>query len=121
MKIITPEEVNRQIHNAEANADNEATEERDAAEKAIVGAIAALAMKYGAVDELKQMQDITIPALHELAISKGVPEAEYGALIMELTPYKWQLEAVTGQTWAECWSGLKSRFFTWMEQINANA
>lgn len=94
------------------------TTERDNAEKAIVAAIKALAVKYDALDDLKALNDITIPTLTELAVEKGVPMEEFGALITGLTPYKWQLEAVVGLTWAECWEGLKSRFAQWLEEIN---
>ncbi len=95
------------------------TTERDAAEKAIVGLIAALAVKYNALSDMAQLiaeDDLTIPSLMELAASKEVPNEELGALIAEITPYKWQLEAVTGFTWAECWIGLKSRFLQWMQE-----
>jgi hypothetical protein len=117
--ILTPEQVrrDRDARIAEANA-CEQYKDRDDAEKAIVGAIVALAVKYNALEDLASMPDLNIPALHELALSKGVPEAEYGALITLLTPYKWQLEAVTGLPWAECWDGMKSRWAQWMEQIN---
>lgn len=94
------------------------TTERDNAEKAIVGAIKALAVKYDALADLLALEDITIPTLTALAAAKGVPMEEFGALITTLTPYKWQLEAVNGVSWAECWSGLKSRFAQWMEEIN---
>ena len=93
------------------------TTERDNAEKAIVAAIAALARKYDATADIEGMEDITIPNLTALADAKGVPASEFGALITELTPYKWQLEAVTGLLWAECWEGLKSRFAQWMREI----
>ena len=90
---------------------------RDDAERAIVGAIVALAQKYDAVPDLVAMEDITIPNLQALAVAKGVPDAEFGALIVQLTPYKWQLEAITGTTWAECWEGLKERFGEIMQGI----
>ena len=117
--ILTPEQVRRDLEAriAEANARNQ-YKDRDDAEKAIVGAIVSLARKYNALEDLMGMQDLNIPALHELAVSKGVPEAEYGALITLLTPYKWQLEAVTGLPWADCWTGLKSRFQQWAQEIN---
>ena len=90
---------------------------RDNAEKAIVSAIMGLAYKYDALSDLADMQDITIPNLQALAAGKGVPQEEFGALITALTPYKWQLEAVTGGTWAECWEGLKSRFRDIMQSM----
>ena len=90
---------------------------RDNAEKAIVSAIMGLADKYNALSDIAGMQDITIPNLQALAAGKGVPKEEFGALITALTPYKWQLEAVTGGTWAECWEGLKSRFVQWMQEL----
>ena len=91
---------------------------RDDAEKAIVGAIVALAQKYDALGDLAAMEDINIPSLQALAAEKGVPDEEFGVLITSLTPYKWQLEAVTGLVWAEAWDGLKSRFAQWMQEIN---
>ena len=90
---------------------------RDNAEKAIVSAIMELAVKYDALSDLADMTDITIPNLQALAASKNVPQEEFGALITALTPYKWQLEAVTGGTWADCWEGLKSRFSQWMQEL----
>lgn len=96
------------------------TSERDNAEKAIVAAIAALAQKYDAIQDIASMEDITIPNLRALAVEKGVPDEEFGALITTLTPYKWQLEAVTGLVWADCWEGLKSRFMQWMQEILGN-
>lgn len=93
------------------------TTERDTAEKAIVQAILAAATQYDAVQDIASMQDITIPALKELANQKGMPDSEFDALITKLTPYKWQLEAVENTTWADCWQGLKSRFAQWMQEI----
>ena len=93
------------------------TTERDDAERAIVTAIVGLAQKYNAMQDLLAIEDITIPNLRSLAVAKGVPDAEFGALITELTPYKWQLEAVTGLPWAEEWSGLKERFSTYVHEI----
>lgn len=96
------------------------TTERDNAEKAIVAAIKALADKYDAVSEIALLMydgSLTIPALMELAGTKGVPDAELGALITELTPYKWQLEAVTGLLWADAWDELKSRFPSYWSEI----
>ena len=94
------------------------TTERDTAEKAIVQAIMLAAVQYGALQDLAEMDDITIPALKELATGKGMPDAEFDALITKLTPYKWQLEAVENMTWADCWAGLKSRFAQWMQELS---
>lgn len=115
MIIITPEERQRMDDTTAVNVID--TTERDDAEKAIVAAIAALAKKYDALDELLAMKDITIPNLTALAAAKDVPDAEFGALITALTPYKWQLEAVTGLKWAECWEGLKGRFIQWIQEL----
>ena len=96
------------------------TTERDNAEKAIVSAIKALAVKYDALSDLAQLianDQLAIPNLLQLAAAKGVSDVEIGALISGLTPYKWQLEAVTGLLWAECWDGLKSRFAQWMQEV----
>lgn len=95
------------------------TTDRDNAEKAIVAAIVALAKEYDALSELKDMDDITIPNLRELATAKGVADGVFDALVTKLTPYKWQLEAVNGTTWAQCWEGLKSRFAQWVRELEA--
>lgn len=121
--IITPEDAmkDREYRAKEAEArDAEAIEERDNAERAIVGAIVALAVKYNALDDLKKVGDITIPNLKALAESKEVSLTDWNALISSITPMVWQLEAVVGGTWADCWQGLKSRFAQWMEEINDN-
>lgn len=121
--IITPEDVikDREYRAKEAEArDAEAIEERDNAERAIVGAIVALAVKYDALEDLKAVGDITIPNLKALAERKEVSLTDWNALISSITPMVWQLEAVVGGTWADCWQGLKSRFAQWMEEINDN-
>ena len=99
------------------------TTERDAAEKKIVGLILQLASAHDAINDIVQMQDITIPNLESLAISKGVAtdSAEWLALIASITPLKWQLEAIEDTTWAQCWQGLKSRFPAIMQEILAQA
>lgn len=95
------------------------TTERDTAEKQIVGLILQLAQAHDAVNDIAQMQDITIPNLEALAASKGVTtdSAEWLALIASITPLKWQLEAIEDTTWARCWQGLKSRFAQWMQEL----
>ena len=95
----------------------EDTSLRDAAEKAIVQSIYNLAAKYNAIPDLISMTDITIPSLMELAQSKNVSLSDWNNLISEITPMKWQLEALVGGTWAECWDGLKSRFASWIAEI----
>jgi len=95
------------------------TTERDNAERAIVLSIVKLAQKYYALQDLIAMEDITIPNLQALATGKGVSLEDWTALISEITPMKWQLEAVVGGTWAECWDGLKSRFKSYFEEIQA--
>ena len=89
------------------------TTARDAAERAIVAIIANLVHKYGAeadLEALMQAGDITIPALTALAAQYNVPDEELHGVFADILPYKWQLEAVVGTVWAECWEGLKSRF-----------
>ena len=56
------------------------------------------------------MEDITIPNLEALARLKSVTQEDWNSLITAITPLKWQLEAVEGKLWSECWQGLKSRF-----------
>lgn len=111
MRIMTPEEVRRDNARAEASAVANVpdTAERDAAELAIVRLIAGLARRYDAVQDILSMSETGIPELQALAVRKGVPQEDFNALISEITPLKWQLEAVTGGTWAECWVGFKSR------------
>ena len=93
------------------------TTQRDVAQRAIVQLIVHLALEYDAIEDLIQIEDITIPNLQALATAKGVPLARFGQLITEITPIKWQLEAVVGRTWAMCWQGLKSRFPEYISQI----
>ena len=78
-------------------------------ERAIVQAIAALATRYGALQELGSM-DVTIPGLLALAENKGVPEAELMKVKSDIAMLVLDLMAKAGGTWAECWEGLKSRF-----------
>ena len=87
------------------------------AERAIVLGIVNLARKYNAVEDLLAIDDITIPALQELASSKGVSVEDWNELISILTPMKWQLEALVGATWAECWEDLKARFGGYVSEI----
>ena len=122
-RILTPEQVRleREYRVREARErDGKGLRERDDAEKAIVRAIVGLASKYDAMGELMAMDDITIPSLQSLAESKGVSLSDWGELISTITPMKWQLEAVVGLTWAECWQGLKSRFAQWMAEVTEN-
>lgn len=85
------------------------TTQRDEAEKAIVDAIMDLVKKYGAEEEFSGME-LSIPAMMELATSKGVTSQDLQECMTKVQIYVYQLEAVTGGTWAECWEGLKSRF-----------
>lgn len=85
------------------------TSRRDAAEEAIVRLIAGLAIKYNAVADVLAMTHPTIESLISLAADKGVPAEELGALITAITPHKWNLEAIQGTLWSECWEGLSSR------------
>jgi len=93
------------------------TTEREAAERVIVAAILALARKYDAVEDLLALEDLTIPALQALASEKSVTLADWAELISTITPMKWQLEAVEGGTWADCWLGLKERFPGYLEEL----
>lgn len=97
----------------------EDTTERDNAEKAIVGAIASLAVKYNALEDLANIGDVSIPALLALANEKGVTPADLQNTMSLVQIYVLQLQAVEGGTWADCWDGLKERFATWLAEINA--
>ena len=94
-------------------------QERNTAERQIVGLIVQIALNHDALEDLSQITDITIPNLEALARSKGVmPDSEeWLTLITSITPLKWQLEAVENTTWAECWQGLKSRFPEYLAEI----
>lgn len=109
----------------EAEATKEAMiQERNAAERQIVGLIVQIAKAHDALEDLAAITDVTIPNLEALAISKGVmPDStEWLTLITSITPLKWQLEAIEDTTWAECWAGLKSRFQEYLAEIaRANA
>lgn len=115
--VITPEQAAQErmerIRQAEARNVG-----RDNAEKAIVGAIASLAVKYNALAELASIEDISIPSLLELANEKGVTTSDLQGTMTLVQIYVLQLQAVTGGTWAECWDGLKSRFAAWLLEIN---
>lgn len=99
----------------------EDTAERDATERQIVALILQMALRHDAINDIVQMDDITIPNLEALAVSKGVllDGDEFRTLITTITPLKWQLEAIEDTTWARCWQGLKSRFPMYVEQILA--
>lgn len=114
--IIPPEAVRAQ-QEAAIRAASEAAEARNATELSIVGEIAALAKKYNAVQDLATISDVTIPTLTRLAVQKKVSTEDWNNLITAITPLKWQLEALVGGTWAECWQGLKSRFPEYLQQL----
>lgn len=114
--IIPPEAVRAQ-QEAAIRAASEAAEARNATELSIVGEIAALAKKYNAVQDLALIEDVTIPTLTRLAVQKKVSTEDWNNLITAITPLKWQLEALVGGTWAECWAGLKSRFPEYLQQL----
>lgn len=95
------------------------TAERDNAEKAIVGRIASLALKYDALADLATLE-LTIPNLLQLAATKGVTDADMQAVKSDVSILVLDLMAKEGGTWADCWEGLKSRFRTWMEEINSS-
>ena len=121
MRIMTPEEVRRDNARAEASAVANVpdTAARDEAELAIVRLIAGLAVKYDAVEDVLDMTHPTIDSLTVLATQKGVPAEELGALITAITPHKWQLEAVQGMLWSECWDGMSSRLPQIVQKIIA--
>lgn len=96
------------------------TSERDDAEKAIVGRIAALATKYNALAELAGLE-ITIPNLLALAAAKQVTDADLQAVKSDVAILVLDLMAKEGGDWQSCWEGLKSRFVQWMNEINIHA
>jgi hypothetical protein len=69
------------------------------------------------VQDLATIPDVTIPTLTRLAVQKKVSTEDWNNLITAITPLKWQLEALVGGTWAECWQGLKSRFPEYLQQL----
>lgn len=93
------------------------TTERDAAEKAIVGRIAALAVKYDALSDLAELQ-LTIPSLLQLAAEKQVTDADMQAVKADVAILVLDLLAKEGGDWASCWDGLKSRFPQWLQELN---
>ena len=109
--IITPDQAAqeraRRIIEHDAHIDNT---ERDDAEKAIVKAIADLARKYNALEALSNLSDITIPQLMGLVAQYNVTESDLAATMTAIQIQVYQLEAVTGLVWAECWDHLKSVF-----------
>ena len=99
---------------------SEDTTERDNAEKAIVRRVAALAVQYGALQELATM-DVTVPNLLELAARKGVTDADMISAKSDVSILVLDLMAKAGGDWATCWDGLKSRFRKWMVELQAPA
>ena len=95
------------------------TTERDNAEKAIVGRIASLALKYDALADLAKLE-LTIPKLLQLAEQKQVTDADMQAVKGDVSILVLDLMAKEGGTWAECWEGLKSRFARWMQEVNSS-
>ncbi len=93
------------------------TTERDAAEKAIVGRIAALATKYDALSDLAELQ-LTIPSLLQLAAGKQVTDADMQSVKADVAILVLDLMAKEGGDWAGCWDGLKSRFPQWLQELN---
>ena len=96
------------------------TSERDNAEKAIVGRIAALATKYNALSDLAGTE-ITIPNLLQLAAAKQVTDADLQSVKSDVAILVLDLMAKEGGDWQSCWEGLKSRFVRWMNEVNVNA
>lgn len=96
------------------------TTERDNAEKAIVGRIAALATKYNALSDLAGLE-ITIPNLLALAAEKSVTDADLQSVKSDVAILVLDLMAKEGGDWQSCWEGLKSRFVQWMNEINIQA
>ena len=95
------------------------TTERDNAEKAIVGRIAALALKYDALADLANLE-LTIPSLLQLAAAKQVNDADMQAVKSDVAILVLDLMAKEGGDWAGCWDGLKSRFPQWLQELNAS-
>lgn len=93
------------------------TSERDNAEKAIVGRIAALALKYDALSDLAGLE-ITIPNLLALAAAKQVTDTDLQAVKSDVAILVLDLMAKEGGDWQSCWEGLKSRFVQWMNEVN---
>lgn len=114
---IIPPQVVREQREEKSRAATDAATPRNAAELAIVTAIAQLAQAHDALEDLAAIQDVTIPSLTALATQKGVTSAEWNSLITTITPMKWQLEALVGGTWQECWEGLKGRFASYLESL----
>lgn len=92
------------------------TTERDDAEKAIVGRIAQLAVKYDALSDLAELE-LTIPNLLQLAADKEVTDADLQAVKSDVAILVLDLMAKEGGDWASCWEGMKSRFQQWLEEL----
>ena len=95
----------------------EDTTERDNAERAIVNAIFALAQKYDAVEDVKnlvQNNSFDIPALLQLTIDKGVTQEDLTVTETNILILARHLEALVGGTWGEAWEGLKSRISSYL-------
>ena len=116
--IITPEQARKDVEYRAMESALIDTTERDNAEKSIVAAIHGLAQKYNAIADIEAMEDITIPALMEVANKYNVNPSDMVELMTGIQINVLQLQAVTGEVWAECWQGLKGRFVQWWQEIN---
>ena len=90
---------------------------RDETEKAIVAIILGMAKRYGALADLRGMQEVTIPGLMALAERYGVADAELQAAETKILLLTRELEAITELTWGDTWKGLKARFRTHLADL----
>lgn len=73
--------------------------------------------KYGAMNALQELDDITIPSLLGLAEEFNVSEEDLTKVETKILILSRHLEAITGLPWAETWNGLKSRFSNYLSEI----
>jgi hypothetical protein len=69
------------------------------------------------MDALNALDDITIPSLLGLAQEFNVSEEDLTKTETNILILSRHLEAITGQSWADTWNGLKSRFANYLAEI----
>lgn len=71
----------------------------------VVDLIVGIAMKYDALDNLRNLPAINIATLFGLAHEKGVTDADMQSLIMQVVMLKTDIEAKLPRSWYDVWNG----------------
>lgn len=81
------------------------SEEVRQATAAIINRIAAVVVKYNAIEDVKAIEDINIESLLALAAEKGVTDEDMAALKGDIVMLKTDLEGKMDANWYGIWNG----------------